>query len=184
MISAADILHGKILIVDDQKANVLLLEQVLAGAGYLSVASTINPDEVCQLHRRNRYDLILLDLVMPDPDGFEIMEGLKEVETDGYLSVLAVTAHPAHKLRALQCGAKDFVSKPFDLAEVLMRVRNLLEVRLLHEAARTHAKILESLALKDPLTGLANRRLLAETMSMALGHARRKQRTMAVVYLD
>jgi two-component system cell cycle response regulator len=112
------------------------------------------------------------------------MAGLKEVDPDGYMPVLAVTAHPGHKLRALQGGAKDFVSKPFDLAEVLMRVRNMLEVRLLHEAARTHGKILESLALKDPLTGLANRRLLAERMSMALEHARRNQSTMAVVYLD
>jgi two-component system cell cycle response regulator len=184
VISADDILHGKILIVDDQRVNVLLLEQMLAGAGYVSVTSTMDPGGVCQLHREHRYDLILLDLVMPGTDGFQIMEGLKDVETDGYLPVLAVTAHPAHKLRALQCGAKDFVSKPFDLAEVLMRVRNMLEVRLLHEAARTHGQILESLALKDPLTGLANRRLLAERMSMALSHARRNQTTMAVVYLD
>src|SRR6202158_1901437 len=184
MISAYDILHGKILIVDDQRVNVLLLEQMLGGAGYVSITSTMDPGQVCQLHRENRYDLILLDLVMPGTDGFQIMEGLKEVETDGYLPVLAVTAHPAHKLRALQSGAQDFVSKPFELAEVLMRVRNMLEVRLLHEAARTHGKILESLALKDPLTGLANRRLLAERMSMALGHARRNQSAMAVVYLD
>ena len=184
MMSPADILHGKILIVDDRKVNVLLLEQMLGGAGYVCVASTMNPDEVCQLHRKNRYDLILLDLEMPGTDGFQIMEGLKEVETDGYLPVLAVTAHPAHKLRALQCGAKDFISKPFDLAEVLMRVHNMLEVRLLHEAARNHGKMLESLALKDPLTGLANRRLLAERMSMALDHARRNQSALAVVYLD
>jgi diguanylate cyclase (GGDEF)-like protein len=98
--------------------------------------------------------------------------------------VLAVTAQPAHKLRALAAGAKDFVSKPFDLAEVLMRVHNMLEVRLLHEAARNHGKALESLALNDPLTGLANRRLLADRMSMALVHARRNKGAMAVVYLD
>jgi two-component system, cell cycle response regulator len=144
----------------------------------------MNPDEVCQLHRTNRYDLILLDLEMPGTDGFQIMEGLKDIETDAYLPVLALTAQPAHKLRALQCGAKDFISKPFDLAEVLMRVHNMLEVRLLHEAARNHGKALESLALKDPLTGLANRRLLAERMSMALDHARRNQSALAVVYLD
>jgi two-component system cell cycle response regulator len=184
MMSSSDILHGKVLIVDDQKVNVLLLERILAGAGYVSVTSTMNPGEVCQLHRKNRYDLILLDLVMPGTDGFQIMEGLKEIETEGYLPVLAVTADPAHKLRALQCGAKDFISKPFDLAEVLMRVHNMLEVRLLHEAARNHGKMLESLALKDPLTGLANRRLLAERMSMALVHARRNLSIMAVVYLD
>jgi diguanylate cyclase (GGDEF)-like protein len=121
---------------------------------------------------------------MPGMDGFQVMEGLKEIETDGYLPVLAVTADPAHKLRALQCGAKDFVSKPFDLAEVLMRVYNMLEVRLVHEAARDYGKMLESLALNDPLTGLANRRLLAERISMALVHARRNKSAMAVVYLD
>jgi two-component system cell cycle response regulator len=184
MISSSDVLHGKVLIVDDQKVNVLLLERTLRGAGYISITSTMHPGEVCQLHLKHRYDLILLDLMMPGTDGFQVMEGLKEIETEGYLPVLAVTAHPAHKLRALQCGAKDFISKPFDLAEVLMRVRNMLEVRLLHEAARNHAKMLESLALKDPLTGLANRRLLAERMSMGLAHARRNKSTMAVVYLD
>jgi diguanylate cyclase (GGDEF)-like protein len=184
MMSSPDILRGKILIVDDQKDNILLLEQTLAGAGYVSVASTMDPGEVCQLHRTNRYDLILLDLVMPGRDGFQIMEDLKAVETDGYLPVLAVTADPGHKLRALQGGAKDFISKPFDLAEVLMRVHNMLEVRLLHDAAREHARVLESLALKDPLTGLANRRLLTARMSAALDHARRNLSALAVVYLD
>jgi diguanylate cyclase (GGDEF)-like protein len=178
------ILNARILIVDDQKANVRLLERILSGAGYACIASTMDPREVCELHRKNRYDLILLDLEMPGMDGFQVMEGLKEIETDDYLPVLAVTVQPAHKLRALQGGAKDFISKPFDLAEVLMRVHNMLEVRLLHEAARDHGKMLESLALKDPLTGLANRRLLADRISMAVAHARRHKSTMAVVCLD
>src|ERR1039457_2017612 len=184
MISSSDILHGKVLIVDNQEASVLLLERLLRGAGYVSITSTTDPGEVCALHGKNGYDLILLDLEMPGMDGFQVMQGLMKIEIEGYLPVLAVTAHPAHKLRALQWGAKDFVSKPFDLAEVLMRVRNMLEVRLLHEAARNQGKMLESLALKDPLTGLANRRLLAERMSMALVHARRNKSTMAVVYRD
>ena len=88
--------------------------------------------EVCELHRKNRYALILLDLQMPGMDGFQVMEGLKEIEEDGYLPVLVITAQPAHKLRALEAGAKDFVSKPFDLAELRARVHNILEVRLLH----------------------------------------------------
>jgi len=184
MISSSDILHGKVLIVDDQEANVILLERMLRGAGYVSITSTMDPHGVCELHRNNRYDLILLDLEMPGMDGFQVMEGLKEIETDGYLPVLVITAQPGHKLRALQGGAKDFISKPFDLDEVLMRVHNMLEVRLLHEEARNHGKMLESLALKDPLTGLANRRLLAERMSMILVHARRNKSAMAVVYLD
>ncbi len=184
MISSADILNGKILIVDDQEANILLLEQMLRGAGYAGITLTTDPTAVCDLHRDNHYDLILLDLQMPCMDGFEVMKGLQAIETDGYLSVLAVTAEPAHKLRALQGGAKDFVSKPFDLAEVLLRVHNLLEVRLLHEAARTHGEMQESLALHDQLTGLANRRLLADRMSMAVAHARRNKSAMALVYLD
>jgi diguanylate cyclase (GGDEF)-like protein len=184
MVSTAEILNAGILIVDDQNASVQLLEQMLSNAGYTRISSTRDPQAVCALHRDNHYDLILLDLQMPGMDGFQVMEGLKEIETDGYLPVLAVTAQPAHKLRALQGGAKDFVSKPFDLVEVLLRVHNLLEVRLLHEAARNHGKMLESLALNDPLTGLANRRLLADRMSMALVHARRNKSAMAVVYLD
>jgi PAS domain S-box-containing protein len=132
MISTSDILKAAILIVDDQEVNVTLLEQMLRGAGYVSISSTKNPHEVCELHRKHRYSLILLDLLMPGLDGFQVMEGLKAVESDGYLPVLAQTAQPAHKLRALKSGAKDFVSKPFDLAEVLIRVHNLIEVRLLH----------------------------------------------------
>jgi two-component system cell cycle response regulator len=184
MVSSSDILHGKVLIVDDQETNVLLLERLLRAAGYVAVTTTMDPAEVCALHAKNGYDLILLDVEMPDIDGFQVMEGLKKIETESYLPVLAVTAEPAHKLRALQSGAKDFISKPFDVAEVLMRVHNMLEVRLLHEATRNHGKMLETLALRDALTGLANRRLLAERLSMAIVHARRYKSTMAVVYLD
>ncbi len=184
MISAAEILHGSILIVDDQASDVQLLEQVLRGAGYDRVSATMDPHAVCALHRAHHFDLILLDLQMPQLDGFAVMEGLRTLESDGYLSVLALTAEPAHKLRALRAGAKDFVSKPFDLAEVLMRVHNLLEVRLLHEASRAHGKLLETLALRDQLTGLANRRLLADRMAMALVHARRNTSAMAVICLD
>jgi len=141
MISSSDILHGKILIVDDLEANVILLERMLRGAGYVSITSTMNPGEVCELHRNNRYDLILLDLQMPAMDGFQVMEGLKE--PDGYLPVLVVTAQPGHKLRALQAGAKDFISKPFEMAEVLARVHNMLEVRLMHGETKNYSKALE-----------------------------------------
>src|SRR5450759_5739408 len=132
MIRSSDILKASILIVDDQEVNVSLLEQMLRGAGYVSIASTRDPHEVSELHRKNRYDLILLDLQMPGMDGFQVMECLKEIETGSYLPVLVITAQPHHKLRALNAGAKDFVSKPFDLAEVLIRVYTMLEVRLLH----------------------------------------------------
>lgn len=143
MVNSADILNARILIVDDQEANVLLLERMLRGAGYVSITPTMDPGEVCELHRKHRYDLILLDLLMPGMDGFQVMESLKEIEPDGYLPVLVITAQPDHELRALQAGAKDFISKPFDLAEVLARVHNMLEVRLLHGETKSYSEALE-----------------------------------------
>ena len=114
-----------------------------ASPAMLPSSPTTDPNEVCELHRKNRYDLILLDLQMPGMDGFQVMEGLKEIEEDGYLPVLVITAQPDHKLRALQAGAKDFVSKPFDLAELRARVHNILEVRLLHLETKNYSKVLE-----------------------------------------
>jgi len=138
-----DILKASILIVDDQEPNVSLLVELLGAAGYTCVASTMNPAEVCALHRKNRYDLILLDLQMPGMDGFQVMEGLKTNDADGYLPVIVLTAQPGHKLRALQAGAKDFISKPFDLVEVKTRIHNMLEVRLLYKKLANYNKVLE-----------------------------------------
>ena len=152
MVSPADILRGKILIVDDQKANVLLLQRMLHGAGYLFITSTMDPHEVCGLHGKNCYDLILLDLEMPGMDGFQVMDGLKEIETEGYLPVLVLTARPDLKLRALKAGARDFVTKPFDLAEVLARVYNMLEVRLLHlETKRLYDRVVAEQKVSERL---------------------------------
>jgi len=125
-------------------ANVLLLERMLRGAGYASITSTTDSGDVFELHRVNFYDLILLDLQMPGMDGFEVMERLKELETTSYLPVLVITAEPDHKLRALQAGAKDFITKPFDLAEVLARVENMLYVRMLNKQLHHYNDVLES----------------------------------------
>ena len=138
-----DIYDGQILIVDDQPANVLLLQRMLQGAGYAHVSSTTCASAVCGLHAEHCYDLILLDLNMPEMDGFQVMEELKAIEVGGYLPVLVITAQPDFKLRALRAGAKDFISKPFDMAEVLARVYNMLEVRLLHQALRDFNATLE-----------------------------------------
>jgi len=143
MLNTTEILGARILIVDDQQANVALLEQLLSDAGYTAVTSTMNPQEVCALHRKNAYDLILLDLQMPLMDGFQVMEGLKTNDTDHYLPVIVLTAQPGHKLRALQSGAKDFISKPFDLVEVKTRIHNMLEVRLLYKKLGSYAQLLE-----------------------------------------
>ncbi|MDO8812065.1 MAG: diguanylate cyclase, partial [Gallionella sp.] len=115
---------------------------------------------------------------------YQVMESLKEIETDGYLPVFVVTAFPDHKLRALTSGAKDFISKPFNLMEVKTRIHNLLEVRLLYVNLEDSNKVLESLALHDALTGLPNRRLLMDRLSLAITHAHRNKHLMAVMYLD
>jgi len=143
MINPPDILNARILIVDDQETNVALLEQLLADNGYTAVTSTMLPAEVCALHRKDPYDLILLDLQMPVMDGFAVMEGLKTNTIDAYLPVIVLTAQPGHKLRALQAGAKDFISKPFDLVEVKTRIHNMLEVRLLYKRLADYNAVLE-----------------------------------------
>ncbi len=142
MIDKDDILHAAILIVDDQPVNVQLLEFLLSGSGYTNVHSTTDPRQVVGLHEQHHYDLIILDLHMPGMSGFEVMEALKPLEHD-YLPVLVVTAEPDKKLAALDTGARDFVSKPFDPVEVLTRIRNMLEVRLLHQESRNYGSLLE-----------------------------------------
>jgi CheY-like chemotaxis protein len=132
MLDNHELLNARILVVDDQEANVLLLEQMLRNSGYTDVDTTQDPRAVEAMHRAKKYDLILLDLQMPEMDGFQVMEALKGLELGSYLPVLVITAQPGHKLRALAAGAKDFVGKPFDMIEVQTRIRNMLEVRLLY----------------------------------------------------
>jgi CheY-like chemotaxis protein len=158
MLDSSDVLRGKVLIVDDQQASVRLLEVTLRRAGYASVATTMDPTEVCDLQRKNRYDLILLDLQMPVMDGFRVLESLREMEktASGGVSVLVMTAYPGHRERALEAGAKDFISKPFNTVEVLTRVYNILELRLLRAIHNQTTKTMRrprQLISKSAMTG-------------------------------
>jgi len=143
MISLDDIHAARILIVDDQTVNVQLLEYLLTNTGYTDVHSTTDPTQVAAMHAAQRFDLIILDLHMPGMSGFEVMEALKPMESGAYLPVLVVTAEPDKKVAALEAGARDFVGKPFDPVEVLTRIRNMLEVRLMHRQARDYGVLLE-----------------------------------------
>ncbi|MBB5368110.1 MULTISPECIES: EAL domain-containing protein [unclassified Janthinobacterium] len=143
MISQADLYGAKILVVDDQEVNLRLLEHLLESGGYTSVTSTLDPRAVAGLHQHHQYDLIILDLVMPGMSGYEVMDALRPFEREGYLPVLVIAADPDAKLAALEAGARDFLSKPFDAVEVLTRIRNMLEVRLLHRSARHYNGLLE-----------------------------------------
>lgn len=147
MLKASDLLSASILIVDDQEFSVKLLELLLAEAGYTNVTSTMHSQQVCELHRQNNYDLIILDLDLQLTlmDGFQVMEGLKANAADAYLPVIVLTAQPGHKLRALQAGAKDFISKPVDLPEAKTRIHNVLEVRLLYKKLESYSKLLEQM---------------------------------------
>ena len=127
MFPFTETLHAAILIVDDQDANVRLLELILRRNGYVNVLSTTEPEQVCLLHRFNHYDLILLDLQMPRMNGFEVMAALSNQEGGaGKPPVLVLSADPSQRLLALEAGARDFLSKPLDLSALVLRVGSLL----------------------------------------------------------
>lgn len=184
MISADDIRHANILVVDDDADNLYMLSEVLSQAGYSRVSSTTESNQVCALHQENAFDLILLDMQMPGMSGLEVMEGLKKIEQEAYLPVLAITGDPSYKIAALEAGARDFVTKPYDLIEFQTRIRNMLEVRLLYKAVAEQGRLQKKMALHDPLTGLPNRRLLVDRMEKTMQHVSRNHCMMALMYID
>lgn len=131
--------RSTILVVDDEQTNVLLLERLLARHGYSDVIGLTDPAAVVPTFLERRPDLIILDLQMPVLDGFDVMTKLAEVmPAQDYVPILVLTANitPQTRLKALAQGAKDFVTKPFDQTEVLLRIKNLLETRHLHVQLR------------------------------------------------
>jgi len=138
--------EARILVVDDQEPNVRLLERILRRAGYANVATTTDPRQVLAMYGELDPDLIVLDLHMPHMDGFEVMEELGRRVPDGsYLPILVLTADatPQARQRALSMGARDFLTKPFDHDEALLRIRNLLETRSLHLRLKDQNEALE-----------------------------------------
>lgn len=141
-------LGGRILIVDDEEANVTLLERMLARAGYNSLTSTTDSRQALRLFQESQADLVVLDLMMPYLDGFAVMDQLLAQLPEGsYLPILVLTADvtPDALRRALSAGAKDFLTKPFDQTELLLRVKNLLETRFLHIGLQHQVQSLEQL---------------------------------------
>lgn len=143
-------LTAPILIVDDREVNIMLLTQILEQRGYRNLHSTTDPTRVAALHREKRFDLILLDLMMPTLDGIGVMQALISDLDDDYLPVIVVTAQTdaATRQRALESGARDFITKPFLMTEVLQRISNQLEVRMLYhdreqEAVRLELRVAE-----------------------------------------
>ncbi len=150
MLNKNEILKAKILMVDDEESNILVLETVLKQAKYTSLTSTTDSREAASLYKKLRPDLVLLDLRMPHMDGFAVIEQIKQIEADSYAPILVLTAEsdPAVRLKALQVGARDFLCKPLDLSEVLCRIRNILEVRLLNKNLETQKDFVEQRVLE------------------------------------
>jgi putative two-component system response regulator len=147
MLPAETLLQAHILIVDDQRPNVRLLERILEQAGYTTTRGTTDPREVVGLFDEFQPDLILLDLHMHHMDGYAVMEALRtRIPASAYFPILVVTADitPEAKRRALSAGARDFLSKPFDTTEVLLRIKNLLETRSLHLQLQNQNQALEA----------------------------------------
>lgn len=141
-----DLLSSRILVVDDDAQNLRYISRILGEAGYTGVRTTAEPREVLPLFADFRPDLILIDLHMPDMDGFEVMEALGPwIPEESFLPVLVLTGDgsPENKERALQNGAMDFLTKPFNASEARLRIRNLLATRHLHLQLQDHNRQLE-----------------------------------------
>ncbi|MGP0594159.1 HD domain-containing phosphohydrolase [Nitrospira sp. T9] len=145
MISLQQCQNATILIVDDQMTNIMFLESILKNGGYTQVHSTQDPTQVIPLFKELDPDLICLDIRMPELNGFQVMGQLQIIHKHGFLPILVLTSEEDRetRLRALESGAKDFLPKPFDRVEVLMRIRNLLEASLLNKTVSQQNDILE-----------------------------------------
>lgn len=145
MFHKSHLLDAKILIVDDQPANVMLLTHTLEAKNYTNIRGVTDPRQAISVYKEFRPDLLLLDIAMPGLSGFDILDQLSEIEDNSYTPVLVLTAQDdgQTRLKALKSGARDFITKPFDLSEVLMRINNLLEIRLLHNRLREQNQELE-----------------------------------------
>ena len=146
LIDSAEIRSRSILIVDDEDANVLLLASVLEREGYTNIHAITDPASALEAYVKLEPDLVLLDLMMPEVDGFQMLEAFKRHDRpDEFRPILVLTADStvSARRRALALGAKDFVSKPFDVIEVALRIANLLETRILYQRLRAGA-------LRDP----------------------------------
>lgn len=184
MISPEEILRAKILLVDDCEDNLFTIAESLRMAGYSHVDTVTNPTSVRAMHERTNYDLIVLDMQMPHMDGLEVMESLADVEKTPYLPVLTITGNSDYKIAALKAGARDFLTKPYDLTELHQRIHNLLEVRLLYKSVSEQNRVQQELALRDPLTNLPNRRLLMDRLEKAIQRAAREEQSVALFFLD
>jgi signal transduction histidine kinase len=177
----ADPTQARILVVDDEPANVRLLERMLAETGYRQVKSTTDSRQVLALYGEFQPDLILLDLMMPHLDGIAVIRELR-IPDDVFLPILVLTADATSdaKKRALEAGAKDFLTKPFDRLEVLLRIRNLLDTRSLYVDLDRHNRSLEQV-VAERTQRLVQSEKVATMGSLLAGVAHELNNPLAIV---
>lgn len=161
---------ARIFIVDDETVNVRLLERILRFTGYENLTGITDPTQVSSLCQALAPDLILLDLMMPDMDGYEVMGQIRALPGGENVPILVLTADiaPAARDRALSGGAKDFLTKPFDQMEVLLRVKNLLETRFLYLDQRDRNLMLEDRVQERTRDLLESKHALEESQTEML----------------
>ncbi|MDQ6808300.1 MAG: response regulator [Verrucomicrobiota bacterium] len=166
--AAVDHTKMKLLIVDDEPLNIALLERVLSDSGYTHVQAIQDSRLALETIENFEPDLVLLDLMMPHVDGFALLEQLRSRGDDTFLPVIVLTAdaNSETRLRALRAGATDFLLKPFDLVEVLLRIGNLLEMRRLHVQLEMQRAAFEE-AVRDRTSELRDTQL---ELQRALSH--------------
>lgn len=146
MFTQEQILNAKILIADSQKLHLLLLEKILKEAGYARIFAVTDSHKITGDISNFQPDIVLLDLQMPGVDGFQLIKELKASHKDSYFPILALSSEKGQevRLRALEAGASDFINKPYENVEVLVRIRNMIEIQLLDSQVRNQNKILEA----------------------------------------
>jgi two-component system cell cycle response regulator len=184
MIKPTDLKRARILIVDDCPDSATLLAALLELQDYQAVHITTDAAVVSDLHELNAYDLILMDMHMPYLSGLNIMAQLRKLAPDAFLPVIVLSGNAGMRLPALQAGAYDFITKPYDITEMTARIRNMLEVQLLYKFLDEQGRLQQNTAIHDPLTGLPSRRLVLTRIAAALEHARRRRIMMAVLCVD
>ena len=137
--------HARIFIVDDEEMNVRLLERMLRQAGYENLSMATDSRRALSMFVDDDPDLVLLDLHMPPPDGFEVLAAMRKLTADAFLPIVVLTADVMQDVRrrALAAGATDFLSKPLDDVEVALRIQNVLQTRFLHRQLQNHKALLE-----------------------------------------
>ena len=139
MISEEKIFAARILAIDDNILNIQILKKILTNAGFINITTTTDPTKAIDLYKETQPDLILLDINMPKMDGFAVMLQLSILNPDDYLPLLILTAEEESvRFKALQSGAKDFLHKPYEHLDVLLKSRNIIEVRLLYNQIKNH----------------------------------------------